>query len=111
MNYQLITINSINFKTKINIIYLTKQKYYKLKKEVDNEMARQGEQIESEKKVDARGGQQMISSEYANAYTEVLEILKYIPKEDYNKIPKETLEYSRDFIIPDTYIRDYKWEE
>ena len=30
----------------------------------------------------------MISSEYANAYTEVLEILKYIPKEDYNKIPK-----------------------
>ena len=30
----------------------------------------------------------MISSEYANAYAEVLEILKYIPKEDYNKIPK-----------------------
>ena len=29
--------------------------------------------------------------EYANAYSEVLEILKYIPKEDYNKIPKEKI--------------------
>lgn len=24
--------------------------------------------------------------------------------------PKETREYSRDFIVPETYIRDYKWE-
>lgn len=33
----------------------------------------------------------MISIEYANAYTEVLEILKFIPKEDYEKIPKEKI--------------------
>ena len=30
-------------------------------------------------------------NEYAIAYAEILEILKYIPKSDYNKIPKEKL--------------------
>ena len=30
--------------------------------------------------------------EYANAYSEVLEILKYIPIKDYNKIPKNIIE-------------------
>ncbi len=30
-------------------------------------------------------------NEYATAYAEVLEILKYIPKSDYDKIPKEKL--------------------
>ena len=34
----------------------------------------------------------MIKSEYAIAYKEVFEILKYIPKEDYNKIPSEKIE-------------------
>ncbi len=34
----------------------------------------------------------MVSIEYANAYSEVIEILKYISKEDYNKIPKEKIE-------------------
>ena len=34
----------------------------------------------------------MIDIKYANAYTEVLEILKYIPIEDYNKIPKSKIE-------------------
>ena len=34
----------------------------------------------------------MIKSEYARAYKEVFEILKYIPKEDYNKIPSEKIE-------------------
>ncbi len=34
----------------------------------------------------------MINIEYANAYTEVLEILKYVSKEDYNKIPKSKIE-------------------
>jgi len=34
----------------------------------------------------------MVITEYSNAYTEILEILKYIPKEDYNKIPKEDIE-------------------
>lgn len=30
---------------------------------------------------------------YSNAYTEVLEILKCIPKEQYEKIPKEEIEF------------------
>ena len=33
----------------------------------------------------------MINIEYANAYSEVLEILKYIPEEDYHKIPKDKI--------------------
>lgn len=34
----------------------------------------------------------MIDIKYANAYREVLEILKYIPAEDYDKIPKNKIE-------------------
>ena len=34
----------------------------------------------------------MISLEYANAYSEVLEILKFISKEDYEKIPVNKIE-------------------
>ena len=34
----------------------------------------------------------MVNLEYANAYSEVLEILKHIPIEDYNKIPKTKIE-------------------
>lgn len=34
----------------------------------------------------------MIDIKYANAYSDVLEILKYIPVEDYNKIPKNKIE-------------------
>ncbi|MCI9177128.1 MAG: hypothetical protein HFJ28_00710 [Clostridia bacterium] len=34
----------------------------------------------------------MVNIKYANAYVEVLEILKYIPVEDYNKIPKNKIE-------------------
>ena len=34
----------------------------------------------------------MADIKYANAYSEVLEILKYIPIEDYNKIPKTKIE-------------------
>lgn len=33
----------------------------------------------------------MINTEYANAYTEVLEILQYLKSEDYNKIPSEKI--------------------
>lgn len=33
----------------------------------------------------------MVSLEYANAYSEVLEILKYVSKEDYDKIPIEKI--------------------
>lgn len=34
----------------------------------------------------------MVNGEYANAYSEVLEILKYISKEDYEKIPNSKIE-------------------
>lgn len=34
----------------------------------------------------------MIDIKYANAYSEVLEILKYIPIEEYNKVPKSKIE-------------------
>ena len=34
----------------------------------------------------------MVSLEYANAYSEVLEILKFISKEDYEKIPENKIE-------------------
>lgn len=34
----------------------------------------------------------MVNIEYANAYSEVLEILKYVSEEEYNKIPKEVIE-------------------
>ena len=35
----------------------------------------------------------MVREEYANAYVEVLEVLKQLNKEDFNKIPKEYIEY------------------
>ena len=48
----------------------------------------------------------MMSNKYARAYKEVLEIIKYFPEEEYNKIPKEKIEYfiknmdnSYEFII------------
>ena len=34
----------------------------------------------------------MVNKEYANAYSEVLEILNYIPKSDYDKIPPNIIE-------------------
>ena len=35
----------------------------------------------------------MENIDYAEAYTEVLEVLKYIPIEDYNKIPKKFITF------------------
>ena len=35
----------------------------------------------------------MVDNKYAVAYSEVLEILKHIPLEDYNKIPKTKIEF------------------
>ncbi len=35
----------------------------------------------------------MINSKYAKAYVEVLEIIKYLPKEEYKKIPIEKIEF------------------
>lgn len=34
----------------------------------------------------------MVNVEYANAYSEVIEILNHIPKSDYNKIPNNIIE-------------------
>jgi hypothetical protein len=47
----------------------------------------------------------MVKAEYANAYTEVLEILKYIPKEDFNKIPDKKIKMFSQYA---NY--DYKFE-
>lgn len=35
----------------------------------------------------------MTAMRYQNAYKEVLEIIKFLPKKDYEKIPKEKIEY------------------
>ena len=35
----------------------------------------------------------MINNTYSRAYTEVLEIIKYFPEEEYAKIPKEKIEF------------------
>jgi len=48
----------------------------------------------------------MIKIEYANAYYEVLEILKCIPKKDYEKIPKEKINLFETNANKD-YIFDY----
>ena len=34
-------------------------------------------------------------NKYERAYTEVLEILKYLPKEEYGKLPKEKIDFYR----------------
>lgn len=47
----------------------------------------------------------MISDEYANAYSEVLEILRYISVEDYNKIPKDKIE-----LFETNSNKNYKFE-
>lgn len=38
----------------------------------------------------------MVNIEYANACKEVLEILKYISEEDYNKIPKNKIDFYKE---------------
>jgi len=35
----------------------------------------------------------MKKSNYSKAYKEVLEIIKYFPKDDYNKIPKKVIKF------------------
>lgn len=47
----------------------------------------------------------MVDEKYGVAYSEILEILKYIPIEDYNKIPKDKIE------IFETYAsKEYTFE-
>ena len=49
----------------------------------------------------------MLSSDYAKSYVEVLEILKYISKVDYEKIPKEKIEFYTKHMDKDyTYAID-----
>lgn len=47
----------------------------------------------------------MVTKEYAMAYKEVVEILKYVPDEDVKKIPKEKLEFYKNNMDNDY---DYK---
>ena len=48
----------------------------------------------------------MVDNKYAAAYTEVLEILKHIPMEDYNKIPKSEIELFEAYA-DDNYTFNY----
>ena len=34
-----------------------------------------------------------MNNNYSKAYTEVLEIIKYFPEEEYSKIPKEKIDF------------------
>lgn len=44
----------------------------------------------------------MVDFKYARAYIEVLEILKYVPIEDYNKIPKEQIKLFKKYATTDS---------
>lgn len=46
----------------------------------------------------------MVNLEYANAYSEVLEILKHISQEDYNKIPREKI-----ILFQSNYNKEYNF--
>ena len=46
----------------------------------------------------------MVNSKYAKAYTEVLKILSYFPEDEYNKIPKEKIEFYKENMD-----KDYKF--
>ena len=43
----------------------------------------------------------MFNSTYSRAYKEVLEIIKYFPKEEYNKIPEEKIEFYKNNMDKD----------
>ena len=43
----------------------------------------------------------MINNTYARAYTEVLEIIKYFPEEEYTKIPEEKIKFYKDNMDKD----------
>ena len=38
----------------------------------------------------------MVDSNYARAYTEILEIISHFPPEEYNKIPSEKIDFFKD---------------
>ena len=41
----------------------------------------------------------MQNVEYANAYSEVLEILRYVSIDDFNKIPKEQIDFLKIYRV------------
>ena len=43
----------------------------------------------------------VINKTYAKAYTEVLEIIRYFPEEEYKKIPQEKIEYYKENMDQD----------
>ena len=47
----------------------------------------------------------MVDIKYSRAFSEVLEVLKYIPKEEYEKIPLEMIE-----LMEDNCLKDYDVE-
>ena len=47
----------------------------------------------------------MVDIKYSKAYSEVLEVLKYIPKEEYEKIPLDIIG-----LMEDNCLKDYKVE-
>ena len=52
----------------------------------------------------------MVNIEYANAYVEVLEILKYISEEDYNKIPQDKINFYKNNSNKN-YVFDYDFKK
>lgn len=46
----------------------------------------------------------MVCLEYRNAYSEILEILRYIPEEELNKIPKGMLKVFKENANPDYFF-------
>lgn len=48
------------------------------------------------------GGIYIMKNNYEEAYSEVWEVLKYIPKEDYDKIPKKTIKLIHDYRSENT---------
>ena len=58
----------------------------------------------------------MVSKEYARAYKEVVEILKYVPDEDVKKIPEEKLNFYKEHMDNEYYYKvdltkDFKDQE
>ena len=49
----------------------------------------------------------MVSVEYMVAYSQVLEILKYVSKEDYNKVPKDLINVFKDNCYKNS---DFKYD-
>jgi len=46
-----------------------------------------------------------MTRKYAMAYTEVLEILNYLSKEEYSKIPEEKINYYKKYMDKDYYYK------